>query len=967
MTSDPNIFLDEGELIELGSNSPISLDAQSSVWFIVEGNIDLFGLPLRDGNPVGARTHFLRIEPGQIFFGLRVSPTSVGVHFIGVPGNNTRIHRLSRERLKQVAQTPQHSSRVTKWLAQWITALYRAMGTSLVPKEHTDLEAGGQIEAGDGTNIRITDEVSWIEHISGRSWIAGINSLELDPASGLVPISSRSWLRVVEQSVVQNTATASLLQSDRIWDALDGFGGLISHWALKNIAEAEQRESARLDAKALSQSVAVRGAVGQLSALLVPEKRLAWKSEPEVDPLFAACALIAERFGLKPSEKSRSRQNTLDRDSPERIAKEFRLRIRRVILSGNWWKQDAGPLLAYLDGTRAPVALLPASATRYEIVDTAQGTRVLVDSQTVHRLSPAAFSFYRPFPDRALSVIEVCKFGLQDVQADLKMVLMMGVCGGVISMIMPIFTGIIFDSVIPSAARSQLGYFALALVVGCFASVIFNVTRGIAMLRLEAKSDASIQGAVWDRLLRLPLPFFRNYTAGDLAMRADGINAIREILSGAVLSSVLSGVFSIFSFGLLFYYSVPLAFIAMGLVGFNIIVGLAISFYSLRYQRPIYALQGKISGQVLQLIMGISKLRVAGAEPHAYSEWAKAFGSQKELDLKIGRVVNLMHVFNELYPIFSTMILYEVMVFWAIPNLTTGRFLAFSAAFSTFLYAMLDLCSAFMSIQYTVPVYERAKPILDTLPEISESKQSPGDLTGQIEFSHVSFRYAKDGPLILRDVSFQIAAGEFVAIVGPSGSGKSTLFRLLLGFESPESGTIYYDGMDLAVLDIQLVRKRLGVVLQNGKLAPGDIFQNIVGFSPRTLDDAWDAACKAGLDEDIDQMPMGMHTVLSEGAGTLSGGQRQRLMIARAIVGKPRILLFDEATSALDNRTQAIVSRSLEQLQATRIVIAHRLSTIVNADRIIVLKAGQIVQVGNYAKLLPEDGPFAELTQRQLA
>jgi len=285
----------------------------------------------------------------------------------------------------------------------------------------------------------------------------------------------------------------------------------------------------------------------------------------------------------------------------------------------------------------------------------------------------------------------------------------------------------------------------------------------------------------------------------------------------------------------------------------------------------------------------------------------------------------------------------------------------------TFLHAGIDASDALISVLHTVPIYERAKPILQGLPEVSGVKSDPSDLSGRIELSQVSFRYKADGPSILRDISFQIKPGEFVAIIGPSGSGKSTLMRLLLGFEQPESGTIRYDGLDLAGLDVQAVRRQIGVVLQNGKLMPGDIFENIVGSALLTLDEAWEAARSAGLDGDIQEMPMGMHTVLGEGTGTLSGGQRQRLMIARAIVAKPRIILFDEATSALDNRTQSIVNQSLEQLKATRIVIAHRLSTIMNADRIFVLQKGQLVQTGSYETLIKHPGPFAELSRRQLA
>lgn len=299
--------------------------------------------------------------------------------------------------------------------------------------------------------------------------------------------------------------------------------------------------------------------------------------------------------------------------------------------------------------------------------------------------------------------------------------------------------------------------------------------------------------------------------------------------------------------------------------------------------------------------------------------------------------------------------------------MSTGQFLAFNAAFSGLLGAMVGMTSTFLSVAEIIPLYERATPILKTLPEIDEVKTDPGHLTGELDISRIFFRYHEVGPLVLQDVSLRARPGEFIAVVGSSGSGKSTLLRLLLGFETPESGAIYFDGQDLAGLDVQSVRRQMGVVLQNSQLLPGNIFDNIVGSLPLTMDDAWEAAALAGLAEDIQQMPMAMHTAITAGSSTLSGGQRQRIVIARAIVNKPRIIIFDEATSALDNRTQAEVSRSLEGLNATRIVIAHRLSTIINADRIYVMDQGKIVQSGTYAELISQEGPFAEMAKRQLA
>jgi ATP-binding cassette subfamily C protein len=418
----------------------------------------------------------------------------------------------------------------------------------------------------------------------------------------------------------------------------------------------------------------------------------------------------------------------------------------------------------------------------------------------------------------------------------------------------------------------------------------------------------------------------------------------------------------------MFYYSAAMAwratlllFIGIGLTGLG-------SWLQLRPQRGVLALQAKTAGLVLQFLSSVAKLRVAAAEAPAFALWARHFGAQRRLEYRVRRIANWIAAFNAAFPVAAL-----ILLFWTAlamigrpDGLRTGDFLAFLAAFGECSSAMLATSGAILAALSTVPLYEQAKPILRALPEVDVGKTDPGTLSGDIEIRRAHFRYQADGPLALRDVSLHVRAGEFVALVGPSGSGKSTLLRLLLGFETLESGTIAYDGQDIAGLDVQALRRQMGVVLQNGRIMSGDIYTNIVGSAPLSMEEAWEAARMAGFADDIRAMPMGMYTVLSEGASTLSGGQRQRLMIARAIVSRPRILLFDEATSALDNRTQATVSQSLERLAATRIVIAHRLSTIVNADRIHVLDHGRLVQSGSYEELLHADGLFAELARRQI-
>jgi ATP-binding cassette subfamily C protein len=640
-----------------------------------------------------------------------------------------------------------------------------------------------------------------------------------------------------------------------------------------------------------------------------------------------------------------------------------------VALRASWWTEDSGPLLAFRAPDHQPVALLPGGASTYRLHDPADRSATRVDQPVAESLEPFAYSFYRPFPDAALRLRDVLRFGLRDGRRDLLVIATMIVCAAVVGMVPAIATGVLFNTVIPGAQRSELLQMTIVLLACAGVNALFTVAQSVALLRIETRASAALQAAVWDRLLLLPLPFFRAYTSGDLASRAMAVDAIRQVASGSTVTALVGGVIAMGNFALMFWYSAAMARWATLILGVVLLVSLIGSWAQFRPQRAIAASQSKLLGLVLQLLTSISKLRVAAAEVPAFALWVRQFSVQRRLEYRARVVSGWLAAFHAAVPVLSSVVIFVL----ALPLVTetrelqTGDFMAFLAAFTACSGGILAATPALVSILNTLPLFEQATPILQTLPEVVAGKTDPGPLLGDIEIQHATFRYQEDGPLILRDVSVRIQAGEFVAFVGASGSGKSTLLRLLLGFEALEGGAIFYDGQELGGLDVQAVRRQMGVVLQSGRLMSGDIFTNIVGASPATLDEAWTAARMAGLAEEIEAMPMGMHTVISEGGGTLSGGQRQRLLIARAIVARPRILLFDEATSALDNRTQAIVSQSLESLQATRIVVAHRLSTIVNAHRIFVMDRGQLVQTGTFAELMAEKGPFAELAKRQIA
>lgn len=687
--------------------------------------------------------------------------------------------------------------------------------------------------------------------------------------------------------------------------------------------------------------------------------------------LFKVCQAVGTSKRIKISLPSKLKENMAApaKDLLGDIARASQIRTREVILKDKWWLKDSGALVAYLEEDGRPVALLPLSPKKYELYDPLHEKRIVVTEQVADTLKAHAITFYRPLPNKVLKYRDILQFLYAGIwKRDLVILLLMGILGGLAGMLTPIVTGVIFDKVIPDGERLlliQIGFLLSALALTTFA---FNLTRAFAMQRLEGRTEADLQAAVWDRLLSLPVTFFKQFTAGELANRAMGISEIRDILAGMAINTVVSAIFSIFYFILLFYYNVKLALICTVIVIVVMGISLLCGYLQLRYERELIDLNNELSGRVFGLLSGISKLKMAGAEKRAFYHWTQVFSKARGISYQNEHLGNKLEVFNSTVNIIASMIIFFALIRLSDIKLGAGMFIAFNSAFGSFFGSMLSLSNVILEANVLVPLYERTKPILETLPEYDEDKADPGELLGNIEISHVNFRYEDNGPLILNDVSIRIRAGEYVALVGPSGSGKSTLFRILLGFEKPEAGQVYYDSWDLEKVDIRMVRQQMGVVLQGGQLMSGSIFENIVGATPGlTVDDAWEAARRAGMAEDIESMPMGMHTVVMEGGGTLSGGQRQRLMIARAIITNPQIVYFDEATSALDNKTQEVVSESLGNLKATRIVIAHRLSTIVNCDRIIVLDRGQVVEEGTYQELFAKGGFFTNMAKRQLA
>lgn len=683
-------------------------------------------------------------------------------------------------------------------------------------------------------------------------------------------------------------------------------------------------------------------------------------------PLADACALVLKAAGIRLRQQLAPAPADADIDAwLDGFCNRAGIARRRIALAGiDWWKQDFGPVLAFRLRDNAPLALLP-HAGGYRVLDPASGVTQMLDGAGAASLARSAVMFFRRFPARPIGLAALLRFGLAGTMVDRARLIGFGLAGGLLGLATPFVTGLLIDAALPAADRGMLMQIVLMLVVTALAVTGFSFCRGLAAMRVQTRIGNAAQAAVVDRLLHLPAPFFRDYEAGALARRALAIDSILLMIGNTAESAMFGWLFGLFNLFYLFFIDFRLALAALALVTLELTWTLALNYLALLQERRSLKINGDVASKVLQLLSGIAKLRAHGAERRAFALWAGLYARQRTIATRVRRIGITLATIDAGYGLVCSIALFA-MVVWLIPDIVPGQFIAFASAFAQFLAATLGLSAALTATLSVIPQYERAKPILQATPEFAGSGQAAGKLSGAIDICKVCFRYQPDGPLILDDVSISVRPGEFIALVGPSGSGKSTLCRLLLGFEQAQAGAIHYDGRDLAGLDVVAVRRQLGVVLQNGRLMAGDVFSNIVGSAPLSLDDAWEAARMAGLEPDIQAMPMGMHTVISEGAGTISGGQKQRLLIARAVVKKPRILLFDEATSALDNHTQAIVAQSLARLNATRIVVAHRLSTIVEADRIYFMEGGRIVEQGRYEELMMLGGRFAALAQRQI-
>jgi len=939
----------------------IELDDLGMVWLVEAGAASVMVEPAPEADLPRASATLYQAREGECIFGFSSGGMSDRVRVFLESSPGTRLKPMMAEDfIRRCQDDPGAAAAIVSGAVRQVAA--HVSPDIPPPSVSKMLQPGGNFRLPRGMRAAALAEL-WFRVDSGSAAYGGGEALGGLGNDGFHPLAGNLWVEMAEGGRLICVSTEDVIRGGVFLDAFAAFASMAVAMTFERFSGMALQKLRHLMESSRHRGEEFSKALGRAAAVVDP----GIADEAGAPGAIEAVRLVAGRLGARIEAPSRLRPD-LD-GQVEDILSHNGFFSREVELAGEWFAADCGPLLGFLSSERGreAVALLPVRKG-YVLVDPASGGRRSLTPELAAALDDRALQLYPPLPAGAGAPVALTRFAFRGCGREIALVAAMGLLGGLAGFGLPMAMSATVDRVITNGEYGMLGQIVFGLLMLALGAGVFQMVKNAALLRAQTLAQVALQSAVFGRLLRLPVEFYRKFPAGDLSNRVMAVDNIRQSLSGAVLAGLLSSVFALTNLALLAVYSWQLSLAVLGILSASLVFAYLIMKSQMRAQSKVQNVIGKLAGLELQLITGINKLRAAGAEAGAFARWMENFAELRKITYAIGRGRNVVTVYASGLPLFSSILVFGLFVFSGMyRDLSLGSFLCFNSALGQLTGAVATLAQVGVSLIFVKPMYQRAKPILEARPETHAALEDPGVLMGAVEAVGVGYAYEGATRPTLRQVNIKAAPGEFVAIVGPSGSGKSTLLKLLLGFHQPSAGTVLYDGKPLRRLDPVKVRRQIGSVIQNGELIQGNIYFNIMGAArDASEEDAWEAARLAAVDEDIRAMPMGMHTFVPHGGGTFSGGQKQRIMIARALSRKPRVFLLDEATSNLDNTSQAKVMRNLRGLNATRIVVAHRLSTVRDADRIYVMDQGAVVESGTFDQLMERQGLFARLASRQM-
>ena len=965
-----------GELARSGSDSATAPAAAAApggrrMWIheagltVVGGQADLFAHRPGTAGEATKRHFVARIPAGSVV--PRVSDGPLAIEAVALPGAT----------LREIPEGPLDAGLVPG-IDQALLAIADSVRALSGPRKAMLLQPDQILSVAAGTALRGNSQVWWLRIVGGAVRVNG-RGLGRDLASDdLVVLSGRDWIEAEQACTVETLSSADLHSAGLLEPALSAYLRRLVDVIAQRITEREAAFLAAIAArKKANESLVGHAAHASLGAVGVRAGQAAAYAEAQelryrrimalltllVDETTAAVLAEPARRGALPAT---------DEEALREVARKSALHLRDVELPANWHRRDVGPLIGWQqaegDGAADRAVALVFRRGRYHIVDPFTSAATPVSRARTGSLRPAVTQVQVPLPAGG-GTRSVFRLGIAGVSRDVRGLLVAGVIAACLGLAVPLVSGLVLGQMAQNLSpTSELKLLPAALIVAAVLAALATVAQNLHLLRIEGRVENGAQLALWDRLIRLPVTFFRSMSSGELANGVLGISFIREALTGISVAAVSAFLTAVLDLVLILVLSPVLGLAALGVAVVCVIATLILGIRINKYGRLALVGENRSTAFTNKLLSGIAKVKIAGAEDRAYARWSQLASVARASLMSVRRVQAAAQALTTVLPIAGTLVLFLILAGPLAHKVSPSAFFMISVAFATLLGSLLLIVSATVEVLAVTPRLSAVGLIVGTEPEHRADLVDPGDLEGEISLVGVSFGYRPDAPLVLDNLNLHINPGEFVAVVGPSGCGKSTLLRLLLGFERPTSGAVLYDGQDFADLDPQAVRRQCGIVLQDGSLFAGSIRENIAGAGNYDLDQVWRAATLAGVAKDIEEFPMQMATYLPPGGGTLSGGQRQRVLIARALIHQPRVLFFDEATSALDNRTQEIVTQSTRNMAATRLVIAHRLSTIIDADRIVVMNGGSVEQEGTFAELMNQpDGLFFRLASRQLS